>query len=70
MPRSKASLLARVSLRKFGTMGVELPFGIGAKIAKPDKQVIVLHGDGSFGLNALELDTAVRHNIPIRSRPA
>ena len=35
------------------------------KIAKPDKQVIVAHGDGSFGLNALELDTAVRHNIPI-----
>jgi hypothetical protein len=25
----------------------------------------VVHGDGSFGLNALELDTAVRHNIPI-----
>jgi thiamine pyrophosphate-dependent acetolactate synthase large subunit-like protein len=49
----------------FGTMGVGLPFGIGAKIAKPDKQVIVVHGDGSFGLNALELDTAVRHNIAI-----
>jgi acetolactate synthase-1/2/3 large subunit len=46
-------------------MGVGLPFGIGAKIAKPDKQVIVVHGDGSFGMNALELDTAVRHNIPI-----
>ena len=46
-------------------MGVGLPFGIGAKLAKPDKQVIVVHGDGSFGLNALELDTAVRHNIPI-----
>ena len=39
--------------------------GIGAKLAKPDKQVIVVHGDGSFGINALELDTAVRHNIPI-----
>ena len=35
------------------------------KIAKPDKQVIVAHGDGSFGLNALELDAAVRHNIAI-----
>ena len=46
-------------------MGVGLPFGIGAKLAKPDKQVIVVHGDGSFGINALELDTAVRHNIPI-----
>jgi thiamine pyrophosphate-dependent acetolactate synthase large subunit-like protein len=31
----------------------------------PDKQVIVMHGDGSFGLNAMELDTAVRHKIPV-----
>jgi thiamine pyrophosphate-dependent acetolactate synthase large subunit-like protein len=27
--------------------------------------VIAVHGDGSFGLNGLELDTAVRHNIPV-----
>ena len=45
----------RLNSGPFGTMGVGLPFGIGAKIAKPDKQVIVVHGDGSFGLNALEL---------------
>ena len=49
----------------FGTMGVGLPFGLGAKVAKPGKQVIVLHGDGSFGLNGLELDTAVRHKLPV-----
>jgi thiamine pyrophosphate-dependent acetolactate synthase large subunit-like protein len=55
----------RLNSGPFGTMGVGLPFGLGAKIAKPDKQVIVLHGDGSFGLNAMELDTAVRHNIPV-----
>ena len=29
------------------------------------KSQIVLHGDGSMGLNAMELDTAVRHNIPV-----
>ena len=46
-------------------MGVGLPFGVGAKVACPDKQVIVVHGDGSFGMNAMELDTAVRHKIPI-----
>src|SRR5206468_10451492 len=40
-----------------------LPFGNGAKVAKPDKQVLVLHGDGSFGINAMEIDTAVRHRI-------
>jgi acetolactate synthase-1/2/3 large subunit len=42
-------------------MGTGLPFANGAKVAKPDKQVVVLHGDGSFGINAMEIDTAVRH---------
>ena len=55
----------RLNSGPFGMMGVGLPFGIGAKIACPDKQVIVVHGDGSFGLNAMELDTAVRHKAPI-----
>lgn len=55
----------RLNSGPFGTMGVGLPFGLGAKVAKPDKQVLVLHGDGSFGMNAMEMDTAVRHNIPV-----
>lgn len=55
----------RMNSGPFGTMGVGLPFGLGAKVAKPDTQVIVVHGDGSFGLNAMELDTAVRHKIPV-----
>ncbi|GAA4321398.1 hypothetical protein GCM10023144_00610 [Pigmentiphaga soli] len=55
----------RLNSGPFGIMGVGLPFGIGAKAALPDKQVIVLHGDGSFGMNGLELDTAVRHGIPV-----
>src|SRR5258708_15658390 len=46
-------------------MGVGLPFGVGAKVAKPDAQVLVLHGDGSYGINAMEIDTAVRHKIPV-----
>jgi len=55
----------RLNSGPFGTMGVGLPFGLGAKVAKPDTQVIVVHGDGSFGLNAMELDTAVRHGINV-----
>ena len=55
----------RLNSGPFGTMGVGLPFALGAKLAKPDKQVVCLHGDGSFGLNAMELDTAVRHNLPV-----
>ncbi len=55
----------RINSGAFGTMGVGMPFGLGAKVASPDKQVIVLHGDGSFGMNAMEFDTAVRHKVPI-----
>lgn len=55
----------RLNSGPFGTMGVGLPFGLGAKAARPEKQVVILHGDGSFGLNAMELDTAVRHSLPV-----
>ena len=55
----------RLNSGPFGMMGVGMPFAVGAKIACPDKQVICVHGDGSFGLNAMELDTAVRHNAPL-----
>ena len=55
----------RMNSGPFGTMGVGLPFGLGAKVACPDKQVIVVHGDGSMGMNAMEMDTAIRHKIPL-----
>ena len=55
----------RLNSGAFGCMGVGLPFGVGAKIAKPDTQVVVLHGDGSFGINGMEIDTAVRHRVPV-----
>lgn len=55
----------RINSGVFGTMGVGLPCGMGARVAKPDAQVIVLHRDGSFGLNALEMDTCVRHGLPV-----
>jgi thiamine pyrophosphate-dependent acetolactate synthase large subunit-like protein len=55
----------RLNSGTFGTMGVGMPFGVGAKVACPEKTVVVLHGDGSFGMNAMEFDTAVRHHLPI-----
>jgi thiamine pyrophosphate-dependent acetolactate synthase large subunit-like protein len=55
----------RINSGAYGTMGVGMPFGIGAKAACPDKQVVVLHGDGSWGMNSMEFDTAMRHNLPI-----
>lgn len=54
----------RLNSGPFGTMGVGVPFAIGAKIASPDSQVILVQGDGSFGLNGMEMDTALRHGIP------
>ena len=55
----------RLNSGSWGTMGVGLPFGLGVKVAHPDKQVLVLHGDGSFGLNGMEMDTAARHKINV-----
>jgi acetolactate synthase-1/2/3 large subunit len=41
-----------------------VPFGIAASLAHPDRLVVVATGDGSFGFNAIELDTTVRHRAP------
>jgi thiamine pyrophosphate-dependent acetolactate synthase large subunit-like protein len=48
-----------------GCMGVGVPFGIGAKVARPEAPVLVLSGDGAFGWNGMEMDTAIRHQLPI-----
>ncbi|MBI3245247.1 MAG: thiamine pyrophosphate-binding protein [Deltaproteobacteria bacterium] len=48
-----------------GCMGIGVPFGIGAKAARPDKPVLVLSGDGAFGWNGMEMDTAIRHHLAI-----
>jgi acetolactate synthase-1/2/3 large subunit len=47
------------------TMGAGLPAGIAAKMLNPDKNVLAVVGDGGFMMNSQELETAVRHNIPI-----
>ena len=48
-----------------GTLGVGMPFALAAQLAKPDKRVLIIYGDGSFGLNGFEYDTAVRFDLPI-----
>jgi acetolactate synthase-1/2/3 large subunit len=48
-----------------GTLGVGMPFALAAQIAHPDKRVVIIYGDGSFGLNGFEFDTAVRFGLPI-----
>jgi len=61
--KEKSSVLATAA-GLLGCLGTGVPFGIGAKVARPDQTVVVINGDGSFGFNAMEFDTAVRHNIP------
>ena len=54
----------------FGCLGVGVPFAIAAALACPDRQVICVTGDGAFGINAMEIDTAVRHGAgPCSSSP-
>ena len=48
-----------------GAIGSCLPMGLAAKLVHPERHIFVLSGDGTFGYHALELDTALRHNLPI-----
>ena len=64
MSKQKAGVVASAA-GLLGCLGTGIPFGMAAKLARPDKKVIVLNGDGSFGFNGMEFDTTVRHNIPV-----
>src|SRR5712692_10126242 len=48
-----------------GMLGSSLPTALAAKVAYPESRVIMLTGDGAFGFNAMEFDTAVRHKLNI-----
>jgi acetolactate synthase-1/2/3 large subunit len=50
-----------------GTLGVGMPFAIAAKVALPQKEAFILFGDGAFGFNGFEFDTAIRFKLPIVS---
>ena len=47
-----------------GTLGIGPSYAMAAKLARPDHRVLVLYGDGSFGLNGMEFEAAARQNIP------
>ncbi|MCC6947560.1 MAG: thiamine pyrophosphate-binding protein [Bradyrhizobiaceae bacterium] len=49
----------------FGCLGVGVPFAVAAALAMPGRQVISVNGDGAFGINAMEIDTAVRHGAKV-----
>ena len=56
---------SRLTAGSNGCMGVGIPFGIGAKLSAPNRMVMVICGDMAFGMSFMEMETAVRHNIPI-----
>jgi len=62
--KQKAGVVASAA-GLLGCLGTGIPFGMAAKLARPDRKVVVLNGDGSFGFNGMEFDTMVRHNIPV-----
>jgi len=54
------------NVSSFGMIGTGIPYAIGAQIALPKHKVVVVTGDGSFGFNGMEIDTMVRHNLPVK----
>jgi acetolactate synthase I/II/III large subunit len=49
----------------FGCLGVGTPYGVAAGLLYPDRQVVVVTGDGAFGINAMEIDSAMRHGAKL-----
>lgn len=56
---------SRLNSGSNGCMGVGVPFAIGAKLARPEVPVVSVNGDCAFGFNAMEMETAVRCQLPI-----
>jgi acetolactate synthase-1/2/3 large subunit len=49
----------------YGCLGAGPGYALAAKLARPDRQVCLLLGDGAFGFSGLEFDTLVRHDVPV-----
>ena len=49
----------------FGCLGVGVPYGVAAALHQPGRQVVVISGDGAFGINAMEIDSAKRHDAKV-----
>ncbi len=55
-----------ISSSGLGTMGFGLPAAVGAKVARPDAEVVLVSGDGSFMMNVQELGTLRRAQLPVK----
>jgi acetolactate synthase-1/2/3 large subunit len=65
LPAERPGDVIGVTSGPMGCLGVGLPFALAAKSANRARNVFLLCGDGSFGLTAVEMDTAQRHRLPV-----
>lgn len=65
LPAMGPGQLLTIANGSFGPLGVGVPYAIAAKLAHPEKKVILLTGDGAFGYGAMEYDTCMRYGIKI-----
>src|SRR6266568_3098222 len=49
----------------YGCLGTGLGYAISARVAHPDRQVVLMLGDGAIGFNGMDFDTLVRHEAPV-----
>ena len=58
--------LTQVTSGGAGTMGFALPAAMGAKMGRPEKQVVAVIGDGGFQMTCQELGTIMQYKIPVK----
>jgi acetolactate synthase-1/2/3 large subunit len=49
----------------YGCLGTGMGYAMAARVAHPDKQVVLLSGDGAIGFNGMDVDSLVRHKLPV-----
>ena len=49
----------------YGCLGTGMGYAMAARVAHPDAQVVLLSGDGAIGFNGMDVDSLVRHNLPV-----
>jgi len=61
-----ASPRLRLDAGSYGTMGIGMGFAIAAAVVHPDRPTISVSGDSAIGFSGMEIETACRHNLPIK----
>jgi acetolactate synthase-1/2/3 large subunit len=63
LPALGAGQYLSIAGTNFGPLGVGVPYAMAAKLAHPDKDVLLFTGDGAFGYGIMEYETAIRYGI-------